>query len=155
MIKGVPRGTPFVFIFRKSDYNLLRESLIISSSEDDGFSLRTALTALFTFALVKPSITSAVTASSTELSEADAKRMLLSAPSPFTTLSLSSRISLCALLVPIPFMLFILLMSSATMAFLISSEVREESIMRAVDAPIPDTLIRRRNNSRSSLVANP
>ena len=51
--------------------------------------------------------------------------------------------------------LFILFMSSARIAFLISSDVRDESIMRAVDAPMPDTPIRRRKSSRSSFVKNP
>ena len=54
-----------------------------------------------------------------------------------------------------PLMLFILLMSSARIAFLISSEVRDESIMRAVEAPIPDTPMRSLNSSLSSLLANP
>ncbi len=56
---------------------------------------------------------------------------------------------------PIPFMLFILFRFSARIAFLISSEVNEESIMRAVDAPIPDTPIRSLKSSRSSFVENP
>ena len=79
----------------------------------------------------------------------------VSAPPPFETLSLSSRISLWALLRPIPLMLFILFISSARMAFLISSAVREDSIIRAVDAPIPDTPIRSLNSSLSSLEENP
>ncbi len=56
---------------------------------------------------------------------------------------------------PIPLILLILLRSSARMAFLISSDVSDESIIRAVDAPIPETPMRRRKSSRSSFVENP
>ena len=49
----------------------------------------------------------------------------------------------------------ILLMSSARMAFRISSEVSEESIMRAELTPMPETPIRSRKSSLSSLVAKP
>ena len=136
-------------------YNLLRDSFIISSKDAEGDSLSIEATALFTFALVNPSITSAVTASSVTPGEPVWNNGELSAPAPFTTLSLSSRISLCALFKPIPLMLFILFMSSARMAFLISSEVKDESIILAVDAPIPDTPIRSLNSSLSSFVANP
>ncbi len=121
----------------------------------DGVSLRTEDIALVTLALVKPSITRAVVASSTAGFDDGVKRAAVSVPAPLTTLSLSSRMSLWALLVPIPLMLLILLRSSAMMAFLISSDVSDESIMRAVDAPIPDTPIRRRKSSLSSFVANP
>ncbi len=121
----------------------------------DGFSLRTAEMALVTFGLVKPSMTRAVVASSTDGFEDGVKRAALSVPAPLVILSLSSRMSLWALLVPIPLMLFILFRSSARIAFLISSDVRDESIMRAVDAPIPDTPMRRRKSSRSSLVEKP
>ena len=75
-------------------YNLLSADFIISSSEAPGFSFRTAETALFTFALVKPSNTRAVMASSATPLELAANRVELSLPAPFTTLSLSSRISL-------------------------------------------------------------
>ena len=137
-------------------YRRFNESFIISSSEAEGFSLSTADTALFTFAFVNPSITNAVTASSVAVEVPEVgNSAAVSVPAPFTTLSLSSRMSLCALFRPIPLMLLILFMSSASIAFRISSAVRDESIMRAVDAPIPDTPIRSLNNSRSSLVANP
>ncbi len=63
--------------------------------------------------------------------------------------------SLWALLVPIPFIDLILLRSSARMAFLISFDVRDESIILAVNAPIPETPMRRRKSSRSSFVENP
>ncbi len=126
-----------------------------SSRVADGFSLRTAEMAFETFGLVKPSMTRAVVASSTAGFEDVVKRAGVSDPAPLVTLSLSSRMSLCALLVPIPLMLLILFRSSARMAFLISSEVKDESIILAVDAPIPDTLIRRRKSSRSSFVENP
>ena len=52
------------------------------------------MTAFVTFALVNPRRTRAVVASSTAGFEAGAKRVVLSAPAPFETLSLSSRISL-------------------------------------------------------------
>ena len=128
---------------------------MISSKVAAGFSFNTAATALVTLALVKPSMTRAVVASSAAGFDEDWKRAGESVPAPFTTLSLSSRMSLCALFIPIPFMLFILFMSSAMIAFLISSDVRDESIMRAVEAPMPETPIKRRNSSRSSLVAKP
>ena len=128
---------------------------MISSRVAAGFSFNTAATALLTFALVKPSITRAVVASSAAGFEDDWKSAGESEPAPFTTLSLSSRTSLWALLRPIPFMLLILFMSSAMIALRISSEVNDESIMRAVEAPIPDTPIRRRKSSLSSLDANP
>ena len=143
----VPRGTFF--------YILLSASLMISSKVAFGFSLRTALTALVTLAFVNPSITSAVVASSTAGFEAGTNRVVLSLPAPLVTLSLSSRISLCALFSPIPLMLLILLMSSDRIAFLISSEVSDDNIIRAVEAPIPDTPIRSLNSSLSSFVANP
>ena len=101
---------------------------------------------------MNPSITRAVVASSTAGFEEGENRAGVSLPPPFTTLSLSSRISLWALFVPIPFMLFILFISSAMIAFLISSEVSEESIILAVDAPTPDTPIRSLNSSLSSFV---
>ncbi len=123
-----------------------------SSRVADGFSLRTAETALVTFGLVNPSMTRAVVASSTAGFEDAVKRAGVSDPAPLVILSLSSRMSLWALLVPIPLMDFILFRSSARIAFRISSEVSDESIMRAVDAPIPDTPIRRRKSSRSSFV---
>ncbi len=126
-----------------------------SSREADGFSLRTAEMAFETFGLVKPSMTRAVVASSTDGFEDAVKRAGVSDPTPFVTLSLSSRMSLWALFVPIPLIDFILLRSSARMAFLISSDVRDESIIRAVDAPIPETPIRRRKSSLSSFVENP
>ncbi len=128
---------------------------MISSRVAVGFSLRTAATALLTLAFVKPSMTSAVVASSAAPFEAVGKSAGESEPAPLTTLSFSSRMSLWALFIPIPLMLFILLISSAMMAFLISSDVRDESIMRAVDAPMPDTPMSRRKSSRSSFVANP
>ena len=128
---------------------------MISSRVAAGFSFSTAATALLTFALVNPSITRAVVASSAAGFDDDWKSAGESDPPPFTTLSLSSRMSLWALFRPIPLMLFILFMSSAMIAFLISSDVRDESIMRAVDAPIPETPIRRRKSSRSSFVAKP
>ncbi len=121
----------------------------------EGVSLRTAEMALVTFGLVKPSMTRAVVASSTDGFEEAVKRAGVSDPAPLVTLSLSSRISLWALLVPIPLIDLILLRSSARMAFLISSDVRDESIIRAVDAPIPDTPMRRRKSSLSSLVEKP
>ncbi len=126
-----------------------------SSRVADGFSLRTADMALVTLALVKPSMTRAVVASSTAGFEDAVKRAGVSAPAPLVTLSLSSRISLWALFVPIPLILFILFRSSARMAFLISSDVSDDSIIRAVDAPIPDTPISRRNSSRSSFDEKP
>ena len=52
-------------------------------------------------------------------------------------------------------MLFILFMSSAMMAFLISSAVSDESIILAVAAPIPDTPIRSLKRFLSSFVAKP
>ena len=52
-------------------------------------------------------------------------------------------------------MLFILFISSERMAFLISSDVSDESIIRAVDAPIPETPISNLNNSLSSFDAKP
>ena len=121
---------------------------MISSRLADGFSFRTAAIALLTLAFVKPSMTSAVVASSAAGFAAEEKSTVLSAPAPFTTLSLSSRISLWALFRPIPFMLLILLMSSAGMALRISSEVRDDSIILAVDAPIPDTPISSLKSSR-------
>ncbi len=121
----------------------------------EGVSLRTAEMAFETLGLVKPSMTRAVVASSTAGFEDAVKRAGVSDPAPFVTLSLSSRMSLCALFVPIPLMLLILFKSSARMAFRISSDVSDESIILAVDAPIPDTPIRRRKSSRSSFVANP
>ena len=75
-------------------YNLFNASLIISSRLAPGFSLSTADTALFTFALVKPSRTRAVVASSTAGFEPEEKSCVVSDPAPFTTLSLSSSISL-------------------------------------------------------------
>ncbi len=126
-----------------------------SSREAEGESLRTAVMALETFGLVKPSMTRAVVASSTAGFEDVLKRAGVSDPAPLVTLSLSSRMSLWALFVPMPFMDLILLRSSARMALRISSEVRDESIMRAVDAPIPETPMRRRKSSRSSFVKNP
>ena len=65
-----------------------------SSSEAEGGSLSTADIALLTFGLVNPSITSAVVASSTAGFEEEENRTVLSLPSPFTTLSLSSSMSL-------------------------------------------------------------
>ncbi len=65
-----------------------------SSRVADGFSLRTAEMALVTFGLVKPSMTRAVVASSTDGFEDAVKRAGVSDPAPFVTLSLSSRISL-------------------------------------------------------------
>ncbi len=121
----------------------------------EGVSLRTAEMALETLGLVKPSMTRAVVASSTAGFEEAVKRAGVSDPAPLVTLSLSSRMSLCALFVPMPLMDLILLRSSARMAFRISSDVRDESIIRAVDAPIPDTPMRRRKSSRSSLVEKP
>ncbi len=56
---------------------------------------------------------------------------------------------------PIPLIDLILFRSSASMAFLISSDVSDESIIRAVDAPIPETPMRSRKSSRSSFVENP
>ena len=136
-------------------YNLLSESFIISSSEAVGDSFRTAAIALFTLAFVNPSITSAVAASSAIPGLDTVNIDGLSLPPPLTTLSLSSRISLCALLSPIPLMLFILFISSERIAFRISSEDRDESIILAVEAPIPETPISSLNSSRSSLVLNP
>ncbi len=121
----------------------------------EGFSLSTAEIAFVTLGLVKPRRTRAVVASSTAGFEEEVKRAGVSDPAPLVTLSLSSRMSLWALLVPIPLIDLILLRSSARIALRISSELRDESIMRAVDAPIPDTLISRRNSSRSSFVENP
>lgn len=136
-------------------YSRLSASLIISSRDAEGESLRTAVMALFTFGLVNPSNTSAVVASSTAGFEDEENNAGLSLPSPFTTLSLSSRMSLWALFSPIPFILFILFISSERIAFLISSVVSEESIILAVAAPTPDTPIRSLNISRSFFVANP
>ena len=68
-------------------YILFSASFIISSSVAVGFSFRTALTALVTFALVNPSITSAVVASSTAGFAAGINRVVFSAPAPFDTLS--------------------------------------------------------------------
>lgn len=133
-------------------YKSLRASLIISSRVAEGFFFNTAATALLTLAFVNPSITRAVVASSAAGFDAGVKMVEMSVPPPLTTLSLSSRMSLCALFVPMPFMLFILLRSSAMIAFLISSQVREDSIILAVDAPTPDTPIRSLNSSLSSLV---
>ena len=79
-------------------------------------------TALLTFALVNPSITKAVVASSTIALDEVGNSAVLSVPPPLAILSFNSRISLCALLSPMPLMLFILFISSARMAFLISSE---------------------------------
>jgi len=128
---------------------------MISSRLAPGFSLSTAVTAFVTLAFVNPSITNAVTASSVAAFAVDENKTLLSAPAPLTTLSLSSSMSLWALLSPIPLMLFILFMSSAIMAFLISSAVRDESIILAVEAPMPETPIRSLKSSLSSLVAKP
>ena len=102
---------------------------MISSRLASGLSLSTAVTALFTFCFVNPSMMRAALASSTVVFELENKADVLSVPSPFVTLSLSSRISLCALLSPIPFMLLILFISSDRMAFLISSEVSDELLM--------------------------
>ena len=128
---------------------------MISSRVAAGFSLSTAVTALVTLGLVKPSITRAVVASSICGFAEEENSAGVSDPAPFDTLSFSSRISLCALLSPIPLMLFILFISSARIAFLISSLDIDESIMRAVPAPIPDTLIKSLKSSLSSRVANP
>lgn len=136
-------------------YSFLSESFIISSRLAPGYSFSTAETTLFTFALVNPRSTRAVVASSAAGFDCDEKSWDVSEPAPLTTLSLSSRISLWALFSPIPFMLFILFMSSAMMAFLISSLLRDESIILAVAAPIPDTPMRRRKRLRSSLLAKP
>ena len=75
-------------------YNFLSADFIISSSEAPGFSFRTAETALLTLAFVNPSNTRAVVASSATPLALAANRVELSLPAPFTTLSLSSRISL-------------------------------------------------------------
>ena len=115
---------------------------MISSRLAFGFSFRTALTAFVTLALVNPSRTRAVVASSVELFVVWLNSTELSVPPPLTTLSLSSRMSLWALLSPMPLMLLILFMSSAIMAFLISSHESEDSIILAVAAPIPETPIR-------------
>lgn len=136
-------------------YSFLSESFIISSRLAPGYSFKTAGTTLFTFALVKPRSTRAVVASSAAGFDCEAKSWDVSDPAPLTTLSFSSRISLWALFSPIPFMLFILFMSSAMIAFLISSLLRDESIILAVAAPIPDTPMRRRKRLRSSLLAKP
>ena len=115
---------------------------MISSRLAFGFSFRTALIAFVTLAFVKPSRTRAVVASSVELFVVWLNNTELSVPPPLTTLSLSSRMSLWALLSPMPLMLLILFMSSAIMAFLISSHESEDSIILAVAAPIPETPIR-------------
>ena len=64
--------------------------------------LSTADTALFTFALVKPSITSAVIASSVTAGVPVWKSVVLSVPDPFTTLSFSSKIMRWAIFLPTP-----------------------------------------------------
>ena len=69
-------------------------SFIISSKEAAGLFFKTADTALLTFAFVNPSMTRAVVASSAAGFEEGENRTELSAPSPLTTLSLSSRTSL-------------------------------------------------------------
>ena len=81
--------------------------------------------------------------------------VLDSDPSPLTTLSFNSIMSLCALFNPMPLMLLILFTSSAIMALIISSEVSDDSIILAVDAPIPDTPISSLNRLRSAFVAKP
>ena len=121
--------------------------MIISSRVAEGCSFRTAEIALLTLGLVNPSITSAVVASSTAWFDVEENSTVFSLPSPLTTLSFSSSISLCALFVPIPFILLILLRSSESMAFLISSVVRDDNIILAVAAPTPDTPIKSLNIS--------
>lgn len=128
---------------------------MIVSMLAEGFSLSTAFTALVTFAFVNPRRTRAVVASSTMPLSEVCRSVPVSHPAPLTILSFSSIISLWALFVPIPLILLILFMSSAMIAFLISSEESEDSIILAVDAPIPDTPIRSLNSSRSSFVLNP
>ena len=112
-------------------------------------------TVFCTVALGKPSNISAVTASSVMALSVLLNIPEVSAPPPFTILSFSSRISLWALLTPIPFMDLILAISSAIIAFRISSDDRYYSIILAVASPIPDTPIRSLNSSLSSLVLNP
>ena len=107
------------------------------------------------FALLNPSITSAVVASSATPEFSRLKSSVAALPSPFTTLSFSSRTSLWALLSPMPLTLLILLMFSLKIAWRISSEVSVDSIILADATPIPDTLMSRRNSSRSSFVAKP
>ena len=136
-------------------YSFFRASFIIDSRLAEGFSFKTAEMALLTFAFVNPRRTRAVVASSTMALLHCENRAVLSDPPPFTILSLSSRIRRCAVFNPMPLMLFILLMSSDMMAFLISSDDREDSIICAVDTPIPLTPISSLKSSRSSLVANP
>ena len=126
-----------------------------SSKVDAGFSLRTAATALLTLAFVKPKSMSAVVASSAIGLTLAWNNVLDSDPSPLTTLSFNSIMSLCALFNPMPLMLLILFTSSAIMALIISSEVSDDSIILAVDAPIPDTPISSLNRLRSAFVAKP
>lgn len=103
-------------------------------------------TAFVTFGLLNPSNTRAVIASSVfAFVPADALKMLPeSEPPPLTILSFNSMIRRCAVLSPMPLILFILATSSAMIAFLISSHVSDESIMRAVAAPTPETPMSRR-----------
>src|SRR5574344_772196 len=70
-------------------------------------------------------------------------------------LSLSSRTILCALFIPIPLTDFSLFISSDKTASLNSPAVIDDNIIRADDAPIPDTPVMSLKISLSSLDANP
>ena len=81
-------------MFHVEHYNFFNASLMICSIVASGVSLRTAETALLTFAFVNPSRTSAVVASSTIALFALWNMTGLSAPPPLTILSFNSRMSL-------------------------------------------------------------
>ena len=106
-------------------------------------------------ALLNPSISRALLASSTAAFDSEANRTSLLAAPPFTILSFNSRIILCALLRPIPFTDLSALTFSERIASSSSRAVIDDRIILADAAPMPDTLVMSRNSSLSSLDANP
>lgn len=75
--------------------------------------------------------------------------------SSLLNLSLSSSMSLCALFKPIPFTDLSLVTSSQRMASLSSEGEREDNIILAEDAPIPDTEVIFLNKALSSSEEKP
>ena len=103
--------------------------------------------------LSKPSETKAINASNRFLLF---EEKIFSVPSSILeTFPLRSMMTRWAVLVPIPLIFWMLATSSERMACAISSGVMEESMMSAVLGPMPETLMRCPNISRSSLVAKP
>ena len=133
-----------------------RAILISSSTDAPGLASAIFATTFSDADFGNPSITKADNASSLFLlSERGTVLPSSDVVANGSILSRSSRRMRCAVFAPIPFTFCTRFTSWSSMARESSSTVREESMMRAVVAPTPLTLRRRRNISRSAVEKNP